>query len=110
MINIDLTVKFLILALLNVLDGLFTYWGVVHIGAGPEIEANPMIRYLMYEIGPTNAILWAKIVSIVCCFLIVRFFRLTDSPWAYRGYVMLIVVYGLVVGHWGYNYIHYYLG
>lgn len=47
----------------QVLDGAFTYMGV-HV-FGPGIEANPLIAWLMGQLGPALALVSAKSAAIV---------------------------------------------
>jgi uncharacterized membrane protein len=46
--------------LLQILDGILTYVGVLYLGFGTEIEGNPIVRWLMNEMGPSTALVVTK--------------------------------------------------
>lgn len=50
--------------ILQVIDGIFTYAGVLCLGLGIEIEGNPLLRSLMYELGPGTALMLIKGLAI----------------------------------------------
>lgn len=50
--------------LLQVVDGIFTYAGVTTLGLGNEAEGNPIVRSLMYALGPGKALMLVKGLSI----------------------------------------------
>jgi hypothetical protein len=50
--------------LLQVLDGIFTYAGVLLLGIGTDIEGNPLVRWAMVELGPGTALVIIKGLAI----------------------------------------------
>lgn len=76
----------------QVLDGVFTYMGV-H-AFGPTIEANPLIAWLMGQLGPAAALASAKSVAIV----LGAFLHLVQ---VHLAVAMLTLVYlALAIGPW----------
>jgi hypothetical protein len=58
--------------ILQVIDGLFTYAGVRCLGIGMEVEGNPLIKSLMYAIGPGTALVAVKGLAIVTLLYVKR--------------------------------------
>jgi hypothetical protein len=54
--------------LTQVLDGLFTYWGVTTFGVG--VEANVLLATSIEAIGAPRALLSAKLLASVCGYIL----------------------------------------
>ena len=54
--------------LTQMLDGALTYWGVTKFGLA--IESNAYLLTLMESIGPAQALIAAKMVAVVCGFIL----------------------------------------
>ena len=57
-------VAFVLFALLQLLDGLFTYVGIVSFG--PGIEANPLLAWYVTAFGAATALIGAKLMALGC--------------------------------------------
>jgi hypothetical protein len=51
--------------LLQILDGILTYMGVTILAKSTEIEGNPMLKWLMNEIGVVLAIVIVKSCAVL---------------------------------------------
>ena len=54
--------------LTQLLDGALTYWGVTTFGLA--VESNAYLLTLMESIGPAQALIAAKMVAVVCGFIL----------------------------------------
>jgi hypothetical protein len=54
--------------LTQMLDGTLTYWGVTKFGLA--VESNAYLLTLMESIGPAQALIAAKMVAVVCGFIL----------------------------------------
>jgi uncharacterized protein DUF5658 len=57
-------VAFVVFALVQVFDGVFTYVGIVSFGRG--VEANPIIAWYINGYGAANALIGAKLIALGC--------------------------------------------
>lgn len=57
-------VAFVVFAVAQALDGMFTYVGIVSFGHG--IEANPIIAWYVAAYGAETAVIGAKVVALGC--------------------------------------------
>jgi len=57
-------VAFGLFAIMQLLDGVFTYIGIVSFG--PGIEANPLLAWYVAAFGATTALIGAKLVALGC--------------------------------------------
>ena len=57
-------VAFVLFALMQLLDGIFTYVGIVSFG--PGIEANPLLAWYVAVYGATTALVGAKLMALGC--------------------------------------------
>lgn len=53
------------LIVLQILDALFTCWGISRFG--PEVEGNPLVKYLAITYGAEIALCSVKLVGILAC-------------------------------------------
>lgn len=110
MTNIIITRSFLVyLILLQVLDGLLTYWGVVYTGYGPQIEGNPLLQYLIIQFGPGIALFSVKCFAIVLLLVWYKHFKKTNSYFCKISCLILSIIYSIVVVLWLYIFIKYYV-
>ena len=56
---------YIVFIVFQVLDGVFTYYGVTHTKAGMNYEANPILIFYMNLIGVTETVVVAKSVAII---------------------------------------------
>ena len=93
-------INLLILALLQILDGTLTYLGVSKVGT-IEIEANPLIRYFMYQIGVKEALVFFK--SFACILLIFVYTKIdvvVTNKNLYLFVILIAIFYFFVVKLW----------
>ena len=57
-----------VFVLTQMLDGALTYWGVTKFGLA--VESNAYLLTLMESIGPAQALIAAKMVAVVCGFIL----------------------------------------
>jgi hypothetical protein len=57
-------IAFVLFALVQLLDGLFTYMGVLTFG--PSIEANPLIAWYVGGYGAATALIGSKLLALGC--------------------------------------------
>jgi hypothetical protein len=56
--------------LIQLLDGVLTYWGVSHFGI--DLEMNGLLSRWMHEIGPAPTLLVAKTLACACGLILYR--------------------------------------
>lgn len=56
--------QYLLHAVLQLMDGILTYVGVVKFGS-LEAEGNPLVRYLMAKMGLLESLIFAKTVAFI---------------------------------------------
>lgn len=90
---------FLIHALLQILDGLLTYSGVLLLGIGTACEGNPIIRTSMDLYGPGQALIVTKTAGVVMVLILRRFREMVMLK-----YIMMVVnlIYTLSAVYWIY--------
>jgi len=90
---------------MQILDGLFTFWGTFNFGA--IAEGNPIIRYFIENYGLIS-ILWIKgfvILLLGVMILAIRISKdLQESPSLGGVLTFINVLYTIVVGIWVYAY------
>lgn len=79
------------LAILQILDGLLTFWGVSNFG--PNVEGNPLVKSLIEKFGADAALLSIKLFGIFLSFLFVKLE-------AHKVLIFLTGLYGGVVLIW----------
>jgi hypothetical protein len=57
-------VAFVLFALAQAFDGVFTYVGIVSFGHG--VEANPLIAWYVAAYGAATAVIGAKVIAVAC--------------------------------------------
>ena len=96
--------------ILQILDGLLTFWGVNFLGYGTAIEGNPFVSYLMNTFGVFNGLLIAKLFGIIMIISLHFLFQINDKVkrlfWAY---IFVTLIYTYVVGDWIYTFINFIL-
>lgn len=86
--------------ILQILDGVFTYAGVMYLGIGAEIEGNALLKTLMYILGPGTALVLVK-GSAISALLYVRS-RSRDLVMLRKILSRINLLYMLAVGMWAY--------
>ena len=66
----EATSVFAMFLTIQVLDGLFTYWGVSTLGVG--VEANALLVTSMGAMGAPRALLSAKLLACLCGYILYR--------------------------------------
>lgn len=92
--------------LLQILDGILTYIGIWHFEAGIELEANPILRYLMGYLGAGFALFLVKFFAI----LAVRALKRVEnyqSVIVKRSLFVINLIYTFIVLQWIYCLIKY---
>ena len=56
---------FALFILVQILDGVLTYMGVLHFDAGVEVEGNPLLRIAMLALGVRTALLIVKVAAML---------------------------------------------
>jgi uncharacterized protein DUF5658 len=59
---------FIVFALVQLADGLLTYFGIIAFGT--SIEANPLIEWSVAAFGAGTALIGAKTVALVCAMVL----------------------------------------
>ena len=85
MINFIILVSFIIL---QILDGIMTYYGIFHTKAGISYEANPLVLFYMQLMGVTITLLILKLSSIILG-LVIYLFSTRFTFWS----LLIITVY-----------------
>lgn len=86
------------LYILQFLDGLLTWWGVMFLGIGTEIEGNPLVKYVMDTLGVELGLTFVKLVAIILIYYLF-------SHWSKKGRWILCSIYTIVVGIWLYAFL-----
>lgn len=85
-------VAFVLFALVQLLDGIFTYIGIVSFG--PGIEANPLLAWYVAAYGAATALIGAKLMALGCGAVLY-------ATAMHRTMSALVVVYGVgALGPW----------
>jgi hypothetical protein len=66
----EATIVFAIFTIVQVLDGVLTYWGVRMLGLG--VEGNHLMATSMFAIGVPRALISAKLLACVCGYILYR--------------------------------------
>lgn len=62
---------FLLQAILQIVDGILTYVGVVRFGT-TDVEGNPIVKYCMNQLGAGEALILIKTLAILVVLLLSR--------------------------------------
>jgi|GEM_PF-1131076 len=85
----EIIVLGVLLAALQVMDGVLTYLGVSHFGLGAE--ANGFVRYAMHQLGPQSALILLKSVALVVVVVLCHLAR--SVSWLRFAMKTIIAVY-----------------
>lgn len=66
----EATAVFGMFLMLQILDGLFTYWGISMLGVG--VEANTLLVTSIGAVGAPRALLSAKLLACLCGYILYR--------------------------------------
>jgi hypothetical protein len=87
------------LCLLQIFDGLFTWWGVKFLGHGTNAEGNPIVKYIMDNLGVVPGLVLIKGIAIVVIYYLYTHLKTKSLG-------LLCLVYTIVVGIWAYMFLY----
>jgi len=98
---LKLKTRYILLFLLQIFDGWFTYLGVKKFGT-IDIEGNPIVHYVMMHMGPTWGLLFIK--SVACLLILFLFVETCKNKTYLKMYPkcldFLVFIYVVVVWTW----------
>jgi len=99
--NFALKIRYILLFILQILDGLFTYLGVQKFRT-INVEGNPIVHYVMSQLGPAEGLITIKLIA--CLFLVILFYQTMKDTIRIKLFPrcldFFILLYSVVVWTW----------